>query len=226
MRGAGVIGGVSGACHNCGAQCLNRREDPSFGLTLSRFWQYNAGEELTPEEGERGMRGRGVYNPPGRGAILARGGVTMELASSAFEHGGMIPRTHTCDGEDVSPPLTWDHLPAGTESLALICDDPDAPGGTWVHWVYCDIPPDPRGLPGGIAPEDRPPQGGVQGINDFRRIGYGGPCPPGGTHRYFFTLYALDTRLGLEPGITKARLLKAMEGRVLEQAQLMGTYRR
>ncbi len=150
----------------------------------------------------------------------------MELASSAFDNGGMIPPIHTCDGEDVSPPLTWDRLPPGTQSLVLICDDPDAPVGTWVHWVYYDIPPAPGQLPGRIPAVERPPQGGVQGINDFRRIGYGGPCPPGGTHRYFFTLYALDTRLGLQPGLSKAQVLEAMEGHVLQQAQLMGTYRR
>ncbi|MFO7971477.1 MAG: YbhB/YbcL family Raf kinase inhibitor-like protein [Desulfobacterales bacterium] len=153
-------------------------------------------------------------------------GGTMELTSMAFSEGAMIPGKYTCDGADVSPPLNWGALPPGTKSLALICDDPDAPVGTWVHWVYYDIPAEREGLPENIATDERPAQGGTQGINDFRKIGYGGPCPPGGTHRYYFKLYALDTILNLSAGATKKQVLKAMENHVIGQTQLMGKYRR
>ncbi len=150
----------------------------------------------------------------------------MEIKSSAFGSGEMIPVKYTCDGADFSPPLEWTAGPAGTKSFALICDDPDAPMGTWVHWVIYDIPPTTSMLAEGITREKELPGGGTQGINDFRKIGYGGPCPPGGTHRYFFRLYALDTVLGLKPGITRDQLLKAMKGHILAEAQTMGTYRR
>jgi Raf kinase inhibitor-like YbhB/YbcL family protein len=150
----------------------------------------------------------------------------MEIKSSAFGSGEMIAAKYTCDGADFSPPLEWTGSPAGTGSFALICDDPDAPMGTWVHWVIYDIPPTATMLAEGITREKDLPGGGTQGINDFRKIGYGGPCPPGGTHRYFFKLYALDATLGLKPGITKDQLLKAMRGHILAEAQIMGTYRR
>ncbi len=150
----------------------------------------------------------------------------MEIKSSAFGSGEMIPAKYTCDGADFSPQLEWSGSPAGTRSFALICDDPDAPMGTWVHWVIYDIPPTATMLAEGITREKDLPGGGTQGINDFRKIGYGGPCPPGGTHRYFFKLYALDSELGLKPGVTKDQLLKAMRGHILGEAQLMGTYRR
>jgi hypothetical protein len=150
----------------------------------------------------------------------------MEIKSSAFGSGEMIPAKYTCDGADFSPQLEWSRSPAGAKSFALICDDPDAPMGTWVHWVIYDIPPSATMLAEGITREKDLPGGGTQGINDFRKIGYGGPCPPGGTHRYFFKLYALDAMLGLKPGITKDQLLTAMRGHILAEAQLMGTYRR
>ncbi len=150
----------------------------------------------------------------------------MEIKSSAFGSGEMISSKYTCDGADFSPPLEWSGSPAGTKSFALICDDPDAPMGTWVHWVIYDIPPTAAMLAEGITRAKDLPGGGTQGVNDFRKIGYGGPCPPGGTHRYFFKLYALDAMLGLKPGITKDQLLKAMRGHILAEAQLMGTYRR
>ena len=150
----------------------------------------------------------------------------MKLTSPAFDEGGMIPEKYTCDGTDLSPPLKWDSIPEETKSLALICDDPDAPMGTWVHWVYYDIPSAAQGVPENIGANDRPEIGGIQGINDFRRIGYGGPCPPGGTHRYYFKLYALDTLLNLSPGSTKKQVLKAMENHIIGHVQLMGTYRR
>jgi len=150
----------------------------------------------------------------------------MQLTSPAFKEGEMIPKKYTCDGADVSPPLRWTSMPPGTQSLALICDDPDAPMGTWVHWVYYDIPGGTEGMPEKVDPQENPASGGIQGTNDFRRIGYGGPCPPGGTHRYFFKLYALDRMLKLAPGATKQQLLKAMENHILGEARLMGKYRR
>ncbi len=148
----------------------------------------------------------------------------MTIKSPAFEEGGMIPIKYTCDGMDVSPPLLWTSVPYGTKSLALICDDPDAPVGTWVHWVIFNLPENIKELPENIPPQETLPNGAKQGINDFLQIGYGGPCPPSGTHRYYFKLYALGTELNLEAGITKAELLQAMEGHILAVAQLMGRY--
>ncbi|MBE9546861.1 MAG: YbhB/YbcL family Raf kinase inhibitor-like protein [Proteobacteria bacterium] len=155
-----------------------------------------------------------------------KGGKVMEITSSAFEEGGNIPEMYTCDGANISPPLEWTAAPDGAKSFALICDDPDAPMGTWVHWVAYDLPVSISRLPENIPPERTPASGGKQGINDFNKIGYGGPCPPGGTHRYFFKLYALDTTVDLAPGATKEQLLKAMRGHILSEAQLMGKYRR
>ena len=157
-----------------------------------------------------------------------RGGRKMEIkiTSTAFSEGSMIPKRYTCDGEDVSPPLAWTGVPEGTNSLALICDDPDAPVGTWVHWVLFNIPADMQEVPANIPPEKIIKNGARHGTNDFRKFGYGGPCPPGGTHRYYFKLYALDTEIDLESGITKAQLLKAMEGHILAEGQLMGRYKR
>lgn len=151
---------------------------------------------------------------------------TMKLESSAFEANGFIPPKYTCDRDNISPPLHWDEPPAGTHSLALICDDPDAPMGTFVHWVLYDLPPKTRQLAESVPVVAELPAGGVQGKNDFRKSGYGGPCPPSGTHRYFFKLYALDKKLELEPGAAKAQLLKAMEGHVLASAELVGRYAR
>lgn len=150
----------------------------------------------------------------------------INITSMAFEEGGMIPRKHTCDGVDVSPPLAWTGVPEGAKTIALISDDPDAPVGTWVHWVLFNLPAAEKGLPEAVPPDKELKNGAKQGRNDFRRIGYGGPCPPGGTHRYFFKLYALDAVLNLPAGATKAELLKAMEGHILAQGQLMGKYRR
>jgi Raf kinase inhibitor-like YbhB/YbcL family protein len=157
---------------------------------------------------------------------VAKGGAIMKLNSLAFNDGEMIPDRYTCDGADISPPLEWRLVPENTKSIALICDDPDAPVGTWVHWVYYDIPSNTKGLPENIAPQENPENGGKQGTNDFRKIGYGGPCPPGGTHRYYFKIYALDAILNLPAGIDKKQLLKAMEGHIVGQAQLMGKYKR
>jgi len=152
--------------------------------------------------------------------------MVFELTSSAFAAGESIPRKYTCDGDDVSPPLEWTDPPAGTQSFALICDDPDAPVGTWVHWVVYDLPAETRGLPEAVPADADLPGGGRSGENSWRRLGYGGPCPPSGTHRYFFKLYALDTVLGLDAGAGKKQVLKAMEGHVLAQAEVMGTYSR
>lgn len=150
----------------------------------------------------------------------------IELKSKAFDNGGVIPEKYTCDGDDISPPLSWKSVPKETKSIALICDDPDAPTGTWVHWVVYNLPPDLRELKENIIPERKIENGGIQGMNDFKKIGYGGPCPPGGTHRYFFKIYALDTVIDLGPGATKSHLLIAMEGHILAKEDLMGKYSR
>ena len=152
--------------------------------------------------------------------------MAFELVSSAFKVGDSIPRRYTCEGEDLSPPLHWTVPPAATKSFVMIADDPDAPAGTWVHWVIYDLPLDLRGLTEGVPPKDRLPNGSLQGLNDFKRVGYGGPCPPPGKpHRYYFTLYALDVALNLKPGKTKAQVLDACKN-ILAEAQLMGRFGR
>jgi hypothetical protein len=151
----------------------------------------------------------------------------FSLKSAAFAHGEDIPLRFTCDGPDVSPALSWTYPPSGTQSLALIMDDPDAPVGIWVHWVLYDLPVTARELPEGVPKKDTLENGARQGRNDFRRIGYGGPCPPPGEpHRYYFKLYALDAATRLKSGATKAELEKAIKGHVLAQAELMGRYKR
>jgi len=150
------------------------------------------------------------------------------LSSSAFAHQGAIPGKYTCEGADLSPPLSWSGLPPGTKSLALIVDDPDAPDPaapkmTWVHWVIYNLPPTAQGLPEGASAL---PAGTLQGINDWKRTGYGGPCPPIGRHRYFHKLYALDTVLPDLGRPTKATLEQAMKGHILGQAELVGTYQK
>ncbi len=152
--------------------------------------------------------------------------MTISVRSSAFQEGGLIPAKYTCDGDDISPPLEWTGVPQGTKSLALICDDPDAPVGTWVHWVLWNTPPTVNGLAEDVPPDPQLPDGSRQGISDFRRPGYGGPCPPSGVHRYYFKIYALDTMLDLPGSTRKADLLKAMQGHILAEGQLMGKYRR
>jgi len=150
----------------------------------------------------------------------------IKITSSAFEEGGLIPPKYTCDGADTSPPLQWDVVPEGTKSIALISDDPDAPMGTWVHWVLFNLPADTRELQENIPKDEILRNGARQGITDFRRIGYGGPCPPSGTHRYFFKIYALDAELDLDAGAGKSDLLNAMEGHILAEGQLIGKYKR
>lgn len=154
----------------------------------------------------------------------------MKIESPAFSSNGDIPKRYTCDGSDTSPPLSWSDIPAGAKSLALIVDDPDAPDPqaprmTWVHWVLYNLPPEAGGLPEGIAPETLP-AGARQGINDWKRAGYGGPCPPIGEHRYFHKLYALDTVLPDLDQPDKARLERAMQGHILAKAEWVGVYRR
>jgi Raf kinase inhibitor-like YbhB/YbcL family protein len=159
------------------------------------------------------------------------GKATIRLESPSFQEGGTIPRVHTCDGKETSPPLSWSGVPEGTRSLALIVDDPDAPGGTFNHWVLFDLPPDLKELKEGIPTKGEvplTPGGGTarQGTNDFDQFGYGGPCPPKGSHRYFFVLYALDVRPNLKPGATRNDLLQAMKGHILAEGRLMGRYSR
>jgi hypothetical protein len=158
-----------------------------------------------------------------------QGGRAMSFAlkSTAFANGGEIPGRYTCDGADLSPALSWDDVPAGAQSLALIADDPDAPVGTWTHWIVWNIPAKATVLPEGVPKVEALDNGARQGRNDFKRIGYGGPCPPPGKpHRYFFKLYALDARLDLKAGAARSELELAMKPHVLSQAVWMGTYRR
>ncbi|MBE9181591.1 YbhB/YbcL family Raf kinase inhibitor-like protein [Oculatella sp. LEGE 06141] len=150
---------------------------------------------------------------------------TMRL-DSVFAAADQIPVQYTCEGENRSPALSWDAPPTGTESLALIVSDPDAPGKPFIHWVLYDLPPDLRQLPAGLEKQPFLLDGGLQGKNDFNEYGYGGPCPPSGSHRYFFRLYALDTHLNLPPGTTKTDVVEAMQGHVLAGAELMGRYQR
>ncbi len=150
----------------------------------------------------------------------------MKITSSAFTEGAMIPRRYTCDAENVSPPLQWADAPAGVKTFALIADDPDAPAGTWIHWVAFNLPANSAGLPEGVKPQANVEGGGTQGTNSFRKIGYGGPCPPSGTHRYYFRLYALDSALSLKSDAGAREVQAAMKGHVLAEADLMGRYKR
>jgi Raf kinase inhibitor-like YbhB/YbcL family protein len=153
--------------------------------------------------------------------------MAYSLSSSAFQNGGDIPKKYTCEGADVSPELFWTSSPNGTQAFALIADDPDAPAGTWTHWVLYDLPQNTSSLEENVPKTDQLANGGRQGRNDFKKIGYGGPCPPPGKpHRYFFKLYALDRKLDLKPGASRAEAEEAMKGHVLGQAELMGKFGR
>ena len=153
--------------------------------------------------------------------------MAFTVRTADFAHGANIPQTFTCDGEDRSPALEWNGAPAGTKAFALIADDPDAPVGTWVHWVIYNIPAGAHSLTGGVEKKEQLADGARQGWNDFRKIGYNGPCPPPGkAHRYFFKLYALSAQLTLAPGATKAEVERAMGGHILGQAEWMGKYER
>ncbi len=162
-------------------------------------------------------------------SAITQGDSTMsfQLSSTAFKQGAYIPKNHSGEGADRSPALQWANPPAGVKSFALICDDPDAPMGTWVHWVLFNIPASATGLPEGVPADKELKDGARQGMNDFKKIGYGGPMPPRGSdHRYFFKLYALDCTLTLSAGVKKADVLKAMETHILGQTELMGRYKR
>jgi Raf kinase inhibitor-like YbhB/YbcL family protein len=150
----------------------------------------------------------------------------MKVESAAFKEGQPIPRHYTCDGINISPPLEWSGVPKSTKTIAIVADDPDAPAGTWVHWVLYNLPAENIGLVENVPANENLKAGGFQGKNDFGKLGYGGPCPPSGIHRYFFKVYALDTDLPLKAGATKADVEKAMEGHIVTQAQLKGTYQR
>jgi Raf kinase inhibitor-like YbhB/YbcL family protein len=154
--------------------------------------------------------------------------VNILITSDAFLEGEVIPTKYTCDGDDLSPHLTWSDIPPNTKSLALICEDPDAPSGMFTHWILFDIPPTVIELPEGVSAAERLANGAVQGQNDFKRIGYGGPCPPSSDspHRYYFRLYALDTELHLQAGARREDVVPAMVGHVLATGHLMGTYKR
>lgn len=153
--------------------------------------------------------------------------MAFTIQSSDFANGADVPRPFTCDGEDRSPALSWSGAPEGTKTFALIADDPDAPAGTWVHWVIFNIPAKTNSLPSGVEKKEQLPDGAKQGRNDFRKIGYNGPCPPPGKpHRYFFKLYALGSELKLPAGATKADVEHAMEGHTLGRAELTGRYKR
>jgi hypothetical protein len=144
----------------------------------------------------------------------------MKLESPSFSNNGSIPEKYTCDGEDMIPPLKISDVPAGTKSLVIIMDDPDAPAGTWDHWIVFNIPTDTGEVREGVEPT------GIQGMTSFKRTGYGGPCPPDREHRYFFRLYALDIMLSLPEGSTKKEILTAMSGHVIEESELIGLYNR
>jgi len=153
--------------------------------------------------------------------------MTIQLSSTAFDEGQTIPKQHTGDGRNSSPPLRWQDAPAGTASWALICEDPDAPRGTFTHWVLYNVPATARELSEGVPPDTTLADGALQGVNDFGKVGYGGPAPPRGKpHRYLFKLFALARPLDLPPGATKAQVLTAMKGQVLGEGLLMGTYAR
>jgi Raf kinase inhibitor-like YbhB/YbcL family protein len=165
----------------------------------------------------------------GQASTASPGASSMAFAisSSSFPTGDDIPKQYTCDGSDLSPELHWSSAPPGTMSFALIADDPDAPAGTWTHWVIFDLPASLTGLPEGVRKVEEVPGVGRQGRNDFRKLGYGGPCPPPGkAHRYFFRLSALDGFLSLKPGSSRQELEQAMRGHILATAELMGTYHR
>ena len=154
------------------------------------------------------------------------GVMDLDVTSSAFGPNGLIPRKYTCDGDDVSPPLAWSGVPQNSANLVLISDDPDAPMGTWVHWVLYDLPPQTASLPEHVPPLETLASGAQHGRTDFGKLGYGGPCPPSGTHRYFFKLYALDVKLNLDSGATKKQVEKAMKGHILAEGNLVGRYKR
>ena len=155
-------------------------------------------------------------------AIITEEKMPFEITSTAFTHQGVIPPLYSCKGNDISPPLAWGEPPDGTRSFALVMDDPD--GGNWIHWVIFNLPAEIRGLPEDVPPSASLPDGSLQGTNSWGRLGYGGPCPPSGTHRYFFRLYALDSMFNLPSGTRAPALVQAMSGHILAQVELMGFF--
>lgn len=176
--------------------------------------------------GSQPQSGNLAISKPIKPRLVGGQNVSIELRSSAFSNGELMARRNSCDGDDISPPLSWRNLPSGVQSIALIVDDPDAPAGTWVHWLLFDLPADLNSLPEGLPKTENLSSGGRQGLNDFRRFGYDGPCPPRGTHRYFFKIFAVDSVLDLSGEVTKEKLLSALAGHVLATGQLIGRYRR
>jgi len=158
--------------------------------------------------------------------ILSGDKMEIKISSTAFKEGAMIPSKYTCDGENVSPMIAWTNYPKRTETFVLIADDPDAPMGTWVHWVVYNIPHEINKLDEAFLQDKQFDNGIMQGTTDFQTIGYGGPCPPGGTHKYFFKIYALDVKLDVEPGLQKKKILKAMESHIIAKGKLMGKYKK
>jgi Raf kinase inhibitor-like YbhB/YbcL family protein len=205
---------------------------------LMRIPSNSSGWRVSGKDGGRAItypKGfRTAVNLAGILAILAAGVIvakdpaaTMELKTMAFKAGGRIPAQYTCSGADISPALSWNQPPSRTLSFALIVDDPDAPAGTWVHWVVYNLPESARQLPERVPPGEAIASGGRQGLNDFPQSGYGGPCPPSGKpHRYFFRLYALDTLLDLHAPVHRREVDAAMKGHILAQAELMATFGR
>ncbi|MBV9865917.1 MAG: YbhB/YbcL family Raf kinase inhibitor-like protein [Abitibacteriaceae bacterium] len=151
---------------------------------------------------------------------------TIQLSSPAFKSGGLLPRTYTCDGPNISPPLQWADVPESIKSLAIVCQDPDAPQGAWTHWLLMNITPHTTTLKENIPTQDTLPHGAIQGQNDFGKIGYGGACPPSGTHRYIFRIYALNSKLNIPAGATKAQVFPALQGHVIAEGELMSRYSR
>lgn len=159
--------------------------------------------------------------------IVVGSNFALDIESDAFKHGGYIPDRYSCDAQDFSPALSWNEVPQGTKSFALICDDPDAPFKVWVHWLVFNIPAEIRKLKENITNEEMSSLGVVEGTNDFGTLGYRGPCPPQGRrHRYFFKLYALDTNLSLEETATKSELIEAMQGHIIAESKIVASYQR
>ena len=203
------IGAIAGCMALALAGCSKKQDDKPTETASTA--SHSAATSGTPQTGsQEGKMGK------------------LQISSTAFEHQGAVPKKYTCQGDDISPPLAWSGLPDGTKSVALIVDDPDAPDPAapkrvWVHWVLYDIPPTVQSL---AEATKQAPAGARDGKNDWGRTGYGGPCPPIGRHRYFHKLYALDTQLGDLGGPTKAQLEKAMQGHILAQGELIGTYQK
>ncbi len=152
--------------------------------------------------------------------------MVIKIESTVFDEGEPIPTKYTCSGVDISPPLEWNYIPENTVSIAIICEDPDAPRGIWSHWVIFNLPADTMNLPEHVMGREILDNGAVQGLNDFGKVGYGGPCPPSGKHRYYYKIYALNVKLDLSPQTTRKSFLEAINGHILDQGQIMGTYTR